>query len=169
MNISQRPRVKPRPTFFDKTIETAGWAVLVGCWILVAGSYSSLPQIIPIHYNAAGTPDGFGAKTALWLLLVVDSVLFVGMTILNRYPRIFNYLVPITPENALRQYTLATRLMRWVKLGVVLIFGGIIWKTIRIVGGEADELGFGISVLLGLLVAGVLGYVVVSWFRKSSK
>jgi hypothetical protein len=51
------------------------------------------------------------------------------MTVLNRFPHIFNYTTTITEENALREYTRATRLVRYLKLTMVLILGIVVGVT----------------------------------------
>ena len=63
------------------------------------------------------------------------------MTILNKFPHTYNYLTEITTENALKHYTDATRLIRYLKLNVVIVFGLILLQTIRNANGQADGLG----------------------------
>ena len=100
-----------------------------------------LPEIIPTHYNATGKADGFGNKSNILVLPIISTVLFIGLTTLNKYPHIFNYPIEITEQNALHQYTNATRMMRVLKLVIVVIFGLIVFKTIQNVNGNADGLG----------------------------
>ena len=97
-----------------------------------------MPATIPTHYNGAGQADGFGGKITILTLPLIATVLFVGMTFLNKYPHIFNYPTNITQDNVLRQYTNATRLIRYLKLIIVFIFGLIAFKTIQNANGEAD-------------------------------
>ena len=103
-------------------------------------NYGQLPEQIPTHYNINGNPDGFGSKTSLWVLPLVGFVLYVIMTLINRRPENFNYLVKITPENAAVQYTMATRVIRFMKAFVMLLFAFLVWRTISIVNGEAEGL-----------------------------
>ena len=63
------------------------------------------------------------------------------MTILNKFPHTYNYLTEITTENALKHYTDATRLIGYLKLNVVIVFGLILLQTIRNANGQADGLG----------------------------
>jgi hypothetical protein len=73
------------------------------------------------------------------------------MTILNKFPHIFNYPTNITQDNALRQYSNATRLLRYLKLIIVFIFGLIVFKVIQNANGEADGLGvWFLPLVLGL-------------------
>jgi len=108
---------------------------------LTTANYKILPDIIPIHYNVAGEADGFGSKTTILTLLVIASIIFVGLTIVNRFPHILNYPTVITNENAQRQYTIATRLIRHLKLATVLIFGYLVFATNQCAKGQVDRLG----------------------------
>lgn len=139
--MKRRPRIKIELTTADKIAEAAGWSILLVSWIWVAIHYAQLPETIPTHFNAAGKVDGYGDKSMIWGLLAVSTVLFAGMTILNRFPHIFNYLVKITEENALWQYTHATRMIRYLKLILAIIFGMISFITIQYANGKAEDLG----------------------------
>jgi len=139
--MTKRPKIDIplRPT--DKILELLGWMAVFGIWILSLVHYAELPETIPIHYNAAGKADGFGDKSTLMVLPIISTFLFIGLTVLNKSPHVFNYLTEITEENAVHQYTNATRMIRLLKLIIVLIFTLIVYKTIQHVKGNADGIG----------------------------
>ena len=139
--MNKRPRIKLQLNQTDKILEIVGWISVFGIWALPLINYFDLPEIIPIHFNGAGKADGFGNKTHIFVLPIISTLLFIGLTILNKNPHLFNYSSEITKENALHQYTNATRMMRVLKLVVVLIFGLIVFRTIQNVNGNADGLG----------------------------
>ena len=56
------------------------------------------------------------------MLPIISTLLFIGLTTLNKYPYMFNYPSQITKENSVHQYTNATRMMRVLKLVIVLLF-----------------------------------------------
>jgi uncharacterized membrane protein len=159
--MEKRPKIKLELTHTDKAIELIGWVALVAIWILTMVNYSNLPDIIPIHYNGKGAVDSFGSKTNILTLLSIATVLFVGLTLLNRFPHIFNYPVNITNENAKKQYTLATRLIRYLKLIFVVIFGFIILRTIQTAKGQVDGLGTWFLPLLLVMIFIPVIYVIV--------
>lgn len=163
--MRERPKLKLGLSKADKAVEMTGWLFLVAVWGLVITNYGSLPDTIPVHYNGAGVADGFGDKWMIWTLPIVSAILFVGLTILNRFPHIFNYPVHITAENAWSQYTHATRLIRYLKLIVVVIFGLISYQTIRHANGQTEGLG---SLFLPLTM-GLIFVPVIYFLIKSSK
>ncbi|THD65812.1 DUF1648 domain-containing protein [Robertkochia marina] len=152
--MNNRPDINPKPTKLDKVIEFFAWAGLLLMWFLALRGYSDLPEQIPMHFNGKGVVDRMGSKESIFVVPVITSLLFAGLTILNNHPRLFNYPVDITPENAARQYAIAQRLMRLIKLAVVIIFLLITWRTLEISKGSMDNLGtwflpfvFGITTL----------------------
>lgn len=108
-----RPRIKIELTTTDNVIELIGWLSLLAIWVLAITSYSNLPDTIPIHYNGAGQIDRFGNKINILTLPLIATILFVGITIANRFPHIFNYPTKITEENAFSQYSNITRMNRY--------------------------------------------------------
>ncbi len=139
--MNKRPKIELKLTQTDMILEIFGWAAIFGIWTLTLVNYFELPEIIPTHFNGIGKADGFGNKANILILPFVSTLLFVGLTILNKYPHVFNYPSEITNENALHHYTNATRLIRYLKLIIVIIFGLIVFKTIQNVKGSADGLG----------------------------
>jgi len=132
---------------------------------LTITNYIELPDIIPTHYNGAGEADGFGGKGNILTLPLVATILFIGLTVLNKFPHVFNYPTDITKQNALRQYTNATRLIRYLKLIVVIIFGLIAFKTIQNCSGQAHGLGvWFLPLTLGLIFI-PLSYFIVKSFK----
>ncbi|MEY3643421.1 MAG: hypothetical protein RLZZ207_115 [Bacteroidota bacterium] len=162
-----RPKIKLIPTTADKLVEALGWLILLALWGWTITHYSSLPDTIPTHFNATGEADGFGSKVSLIALPVIATLLFIGLTVLNRYPQSFNYPTTITKDNALQQYTLATKMLRYLKLVLVLVFGGIEIMTIQNATGKAAGLGTWFLPLTLVLVFLPLIYFLIKSVQKS--
>ena len=165
--MNKRPRIKLQLNQTDKILEIVGWISVVGIWALPLINYSILPEIIPIHFNGAGKANGFGNKTHIFILPIISTLLFIGLTILNKNPHVFNYPSQITKENAVHQYTNATRMMRVLKLVIVLLFGLIIFKTIENVNGNADGLGtWFLPFTIGLFISLTIYFLIISMKDK---
>ena len=164
--MDERPIIKIVPTAADRWVEILGWLALLTMWIFTIKSYSTLPDIIPVHYNVAGQPDGYGQKITILTLPGIALVLFVGLTVLNRFPHIFNYPTEITPENALRQYTHATRLIRYIKLGLVMLFCFILFHILQTANGADQSMNpWVLPVGIGFIFV-VVAYFVVKAYRE---
>ena len=165
--MEKRPKIKLELTTIDKTFEILGWTSIIAIWVLTIANYTNLPDIIPIHYNGAGQADGFGAKGNILTLPLIATALFVGLTILNKFPHVFNYPIVITADNALKQYTNATRLIRYLKFIIVVIFGLIALQTIRNVNGLTSGLGvWFLPLTLGLIFIPLTYFTIKSFKTK---
>lgn len=167
--MEKRPVIKLVPSGLDRLMEISGMVVFAAMWILTIYVYIKLPAVIPVHFNANGEPDNYGNKLTLLILPVIGSIIYFGIGKLNQYPHIFNYLTPITEENAERQYTLATRMMRYLKLIILLIFFFILLFTYLTTTSAVKGLGpLFLPVIFILLLAPVAGAVVQA-FRNPGK
>ena len=140
--MESRPKINITLSPLDKKLELTSIIFLIVLWGLALYSFFKLPTIIPIHFNASGKADGYGNKLTLFILPVLATILYVGLTQLNKYPHIFNYLTKITEHNAVKQYTIATRMLRFLKLAILIIFSLIILFTYLTTIGVTDGLGF---------------------------
>ena len=167
--MNKRPRIKLQLNLTDKVLEIIGWISVFGIWALSLTNYSILPEIIPIHFNGAGKADGFGNKTQIFVLPIISTLLFIGLTTLNKHPHMFNYPSQITKENAVHQYTNATRMMRVLKLVIVVLFGLIVFRKIQIVNGHADGLGtWFLPLTMGMIFIPMLYFLIKSLKKKTT-
>jgi uncharacterized membrane protein len=165
--MNHQPKIKPELANSDRLIELLSIVVLGMIWGLLIFYYAKMPDIVPVHFDVKGQPDAYGSKHTLVVLPVIAVLLFTGMTILNRFPHIFNYPVKITPENALRQYSVATRLIRILKLVIMFVFLMIEYFTVRTALHHAA--GFGvwfIPVFLMMVNIPVIYYIMLSFRKK---
>lgn len=156
-----RPKLKIALSKSDKIIEIIGLMTLISLWLFVIFNYSKLPNTIPTHFVSSSQPDRYGGKINLLMLPIVPSVIFIGFSILNKFPHIFNYPTDISEENALKYYTLATRMIRVMKLIIVVIFGIIALRTIQLATGQIDKIGIWLlPLVLGLVFIPILYFLV---------
>ncbi|HQW14318.1 MAG TPA: DUF1648 domain-containing protein [Niabella sp.] len=130
------------PSRLDNKLELTSKIFLFILWGLTIYAFLKLPKTIPTHFNASGQADDYGNKLTLLILPIIATVIYFGLTKLNKYPHIFNYLTKITEDNAKKQYTIATRMLRFLKLAVLIIFSLIILFTYLTTIGVTNGLGF---------------------------
>lgn len=164
--MNQRPRLRVQFDRTDKAIEIIGWTLLVLFWGTILWHLPTLPETIPTHYNSLGEPDSFGNKWTILTLPFIATLIFVGMTVLHHYPHTMNYAMEITDDNAAYQYTIATRLIRHLKVVIVIVFGLIAYQTIRYAHGETVGLG---SWFLPVLLTMIFVPIISSLIKSSKK
>lgn len=159
--MEKRPKIRPPATGADTLMETLGWLLLAALWGFVIVYYPTLPETIPTHFNASGQADGFGNKTSVFFMPGIFTLLFAGLTLMNRYPYLFNYPVKITIENATEKYTLASRMIRCLKISLVVVAGLVAFHTIRMANGQASlPEGWLLPAILGVILIPMLIFIV---------
>lgn len=166
-NKEDRPILNIELTLTDKLLEIFGWLILISLWMMTLLIFSKFPDIIPIHYNFEGQPDNYGNKATIFLFPILSTLLFVGMTILNKFPHIFNYPIKITHQNAERQYTIATRLIRYLKFIIVVSFAIIAFMTSQTANGRISGLGIWfLPLFIGLIYIPMI-FAIVKLFKTT--
>lgn len=163
--MSQRPKLHIPLTAPDKIIEVSGWICLAALWVMTLFAYGNLPEIIPTHFGAGGTVDDYGSKMTLFFLPVIGTLLFIGLTVLNNYPHIFNYPADITPENALSQYTNATRMIRMIKFSITFIALVTVYMIYNAVITGSGRLGSAFVPILVIVLVIPLAYFLIKAIR----
>lgn len=135
-----RPKISVPYEQVDIAMELIGITLLLGIWLFPLLNYSELPESIPLHFNAQGDADDFGSKMTIWILPGIATVTFFLLFILNKFPHLHNYMVNITEENALINYRISTRLLRFINMFCMIIFGAIIYDIVSISKGSQPKI-----------------------------
>ena len=167
VNKANRPTERPGMAAVDWLLEAAALLGILIFLGFVIYHYPRLPEVIPSHFNGAGLPDDYSSKSSIWFLTGIAVFIYVMLSLIVLIPHQFNYTVKITQENALRQYTLAIRLVRYLKVAIIWLFFYIGYATIRVVAKLDSGLGiwFLPVVLAGMLVP-VIIYLILANTRK---
>lgn len=158
-----RPVLRIPLTKIEWGMEAIALIGVVCAVALAAFHWPALPERLPHHFNAAGKPDAWGSKESMLALPAVALLLYAVLSVLSRFPHRYNYLWPITPENARAQYLLARQLLAAIKAVEVWTFAWILWGTIRTALGSAGGLG---AAFLPLSLAAVFGALAVYFVRS---
>ena len=163
--MTQRPKLQIALTTPDRITETAGWLCLAALWAMTLYAYGNLPETIPTHFGPGGAADDYGSKMTLFFLPVIGTICFIGLTVLNNYPHIFNYPADIRPENALSQYTNATRMIRFMKFSVTFIMLVTVFMIYNAVITGSGRLGSAFVPILVVVLVIPLAYFTIKAIR----
>jgi uncharacterized membrane protein len=167
--MEARPKIKLTLSPLDKKLELIGKTFLVVMWSLTLYTFFKMPTTIPTHFNSSGKADDYGNKLIILFLPIIGSVIYFALTKLNNYPHIFNYVTKITEDNAQKQYTIATRSLRVMKLAILIIFSLIILFTYLTAIGVTNGLGSSFSLLLeGFYLLSIV-IVVIKSIKENNK
>lgn len=157
-----RPILKVNLTRVDVYFEIIAFLLLVASWLIPALMFGKLPDIIPTHFGINGKVDDWGSKASIFILPSISLIMFIGLSILNKYPHIFNYPVKVTEENALQLYTKSSRLIRIIKLIIGLVFLSIEWQICNVSKNATLSIWFLLLIILVPVVLPVIMAITIT-------
>jgi uncharacterized membrane protein len=98
---------------------------LVGVAAYLFFAWRTIPDQVPTHFNAAGEIDSMGGKRSLLLVPIVSWLLYGLMTLVERFPQVWNTGVFITENNRDAVYRLLKNMMAMVKMFVMILFASL--------------------------------------------
>lgn len=107
---------------YDVIINIFCLLILLGLLIYLGANWSHFPSKIPGHYNAMGEVDRWGNKSELLVLPIVAWIMYIGITILEQLPQIWNTGVTVTEKNRERIYRTLKNMIDTLKMLIVAIF-----------------------------------------------
>jgi hypothetical protein len=126
--------------------------------------WSSLPNRVPMHYDFFGEVDKWGSKGIIFLHPIIGAVLWIGLTILEKFPHVYNYIVDLTEENIERQYKNGRIMINVIKNEILIYISYSICKDIKVAYGH--NIAFGtLDLLLFLILFGSISFFIVRSFR----
>jgi hypothetical protein len=163
MTSPANPEIKIPLTTTGKITEAIGLLLLFSFWYFTLSLFSQLPNIIPTHYRTNNVVDGYGSKWNIIMLPIVASILYLGLTIVARFPHKMNHLVTITEANARKQYSIITEMFRILKIAIVIVFFIIAFETVQIALGLPDVFGkWFLLIAFTLVFAPIFYFLIIS-------
>jgi hypothetical protein len=162
----KRPKIKQQLTQLDKVVEIIALAVLLINLGLIAYNWQSLPDTMPGLLTPNGSDSNeWGKTTMVAIVSGVPLVVYIGATLLSRFPQFMNYPVRITEENAAREYRNAASMARYVKAEVMIIMLFMEWTAIQMgLGNDASLPSMFMPASTGVLAI-TLGYYIYEMFH----
>ncbi|HEU5022188.1 MAG TPA: DUF1648 domain-containing protein [Bryobacteraceae bacterium] len=146
----------PKRSGVDWLLEGIAVAAVAAAAAEIAMRWNGLPAKIPTHFGIDGQPNGWGGPSGLLLLLGSTIVMFVLLTLAEKYQRLVN--IPVKVD---REAPEVKRLIRSLAIVIkAVLSAGFFWithVTIGIAMGNRTAMG---RVFLPLFLAAVFVPVV---------
>ncbi len=153
-------RSRPQPSFvldpLHRFLLIGSLVASIGYTIWIIARIPSMPAQVPMHFAADGSVDRYGSP---WEILIPASILLatiIGLAILSRYPRIYNYGVgKVIAENIQDHYKNGVQMMIWAAFSAtvlhIIALGSIAgdWSI-------TPAIWFGLALLLGSMTFFIL-------------
>ncbi|MDD4875946.1 MAG: DUF1648 domain-containing protein [Dehalococcoidales bacterium] len=119
---------------------------------IALSNYTTLPEIIPTHFNGQGTPDDWGSKNTIFLLLGLNIFIYLLFTVLNiafaviKDPRSLinmpdKWKAALSSTQIERLRVIMNRYLFALKITIQGLTGYIIYITIEIAWERTTDLG----------------------------
>lgn len=145
-----------KKTTFSKIANLISLLSVVGIVLYVIITWKNIPDMIPGHYNIAGEIDKYSSKNSIWILVGVQILLFAMMSVLERFPNIWNTGVSITAENRERVYTNLRNMQTYLKMMIMIYFSYMTFQSIG--GGNLHSMS--VFVFLVLVFGGMAIFLI---------
>ena len=77
-------------TKFGRAIQVLCILCLVGTTLFILICWNKIPKEIPSHYNMAGEADAMSGKGFLFFPLIMNWLMFLGISVLEQFPQAWN-------------------------------------------------------------------------------
>lgn len=88
------------------------------------------PSEIPIHYGFTGHVDSYGSKSNSVILLIFLIAIYLIFMFISKYPKSYNYIVPINDLNRERQYNISSTFMKILSLELMILISYMSIKSL---------------------------------------
>ncbi|MBU4539405.1 MAG: DUF1648 domain-containing protein [Weeksellaceae bacterium] len=149
-------------SFFLKVISVC---ILVFTWIFTVLNFGNLPETIPVHYDFAGNPDGFGSKHTLWLLNGLMTAMFLFLFYVSKKP---DFPLLNIPQNLKDDPATADLVVAVLMIFAMSLLGNISYESMLNALGKTSGIGTTTNYLLGVIFIFIIGMLMYSW-RLSQK
>lgn len=164
MSKPKQPVLKMKRSFFGKAFDLIALISFGASVFYLISIWSSVPSEVPIHYNFAGEPDGWGDKWNLSILPVIGLTLWIGLYFIEKYPHTHNY-IGLTEENKERLYKNSQLLVNVLRNEIMIFFSYMTVETVNVAGGHEMVLGAWVMPLFLVILFGSIAYLFVRGLR----
>lgn len=111
-----------KTTVYQNILNCLSIVMMSSTFLYLTLYWTRIPHKIPAHYNAAGIIDRWGDKKEIWFIFIVTILMYIMMSLIEHFPKLWNTGVTLTEENQERIYQLLKSMLVTMKFLLVLIF-----------------------------------------------
>ena len=116
--MEKKQKIKVNRTKEGTIFELAFLVLAVVVWVVVIMMLKNAPSVIATHFDAHGTPNGYGSPWGLLVPCIITTVTGAGLLLGAYFPHALNMPVEVkTP----RQYELLIRMTRIAAIIMLLL------------------------------------------------
>jgi hypothetical protein len=149
-----------------------GLVAQIGQTVWALAGPERLPDKIPMHFDAAGNPDGWGSWPMLILFPAIVVCIYLLMTVPVWFPSAFNnmnYPVQVTEQNRERLQSVALDMVTWMKAEMIWLFCWVQWAVIDVARHGVNKMVDTVVPAAIALIVGTIGWHIWAMVRAARK
>lgn len=159
---SRETRLIPYPsTLFQKVLNVLCIFVLLFSFLYLIFNWKQVPDRIITHWGFSGQADGWGPKGTLIILPFFSLFVYLSLTLVERFPGVWNTPVQITMKNRRWIYQNLKSMLILLKFLILFQFALLIRSSIL-----QENLSGTSTILFLVLIFGSMVFFIVRSTRK---
>ncbi|MCI7658039.1 DUF1648 domain-containing protein [Anaerotignum sp.] len=114
---------------YDVLVNVVGICSLGGTTLWLLTVWNRISDHIPVHYDLRGHVDRMAGKDSLWVLLAVSWVMFLALSVVERFPQIWNTGVQVTEKNQEKVYRTLKNMLGTLKMIIAVLFSYLAFQS----------------------------------------
>jgi uncharacterized membrane protein len=161
LSSEKRPVIDFSLTWKDKTLIVIATIPIIFMLIYIKISWSNIPEIIPTHFGFSGTPDAYGNKSSLFVIVVIAIMLHLLLAMLSKFPQYYNYPFEITERNVEPLYKIGRQTMLVIDLEITFFLSVLTWQNIQAAIGKFQGINSSFLFLFLVVIFGTIIFEIV--------
>lgn len=145
-------KIRVRSIRYHRIVNSLCLLALLGSLLFLILNWSSIPEQIPGHFSISGEIDRWVNKIQLVVLYFVGVLIYIGLSMIERFPSIWNTGVTITAANQERIYHILKSMIVTLKLIVVVIFMFLLIYSTLLIDLPSGFTFVSLGVLFGTII-----------------
>lgn len=100
--------------------------------IIMIVSWNNIAEEVPTHIGVDGVVDETGDKKSVIMLPILNIIMFIMISVIEKFPSLWNIPIKVTEENKLKVYSITKSMIVAVKFVFTAMFSGL---AISIING----------------------------------
>lgn len=85
--------------WYRKIINAISFLLIIGTTLFLIFFWSKIPASVPVHYGKNGIADAWGSKFMVFFMPIMSTLLFIGISMLEKHPEVWNTPIKVISTN----------------------------------------------------------------------
>jgi uncharacterized membrane protein len=160
-----RPKIRPELSLLEKILQLLCIVITIATVVILIVMWNGLPEHVPTHFALSGIPDGYSVKTGLLSIPIIMFLIEILITVLERFPYIYNFPIDVTENNAAALYQVSREMLTFLKALTAAMFSFIIFSSVLTAKGIWHGLPFYFAIITIVPISAVIVIYMIRMYK----